>query len=296
MSGARDSAARKGQVPAKRSFFTPQNSMTSADTRSMTKTTLLRPGHFETPRVRPSGRYIQAGQSRMYYETYGHGRPLLLLHGGLSTIEGLRFQIPFFSKHFKVILPERPGHGRSPDIEGPYTYEKMARQMAHFMDALHIKKARLMGYSDGANLLYWLAAKRHDLVDRFISVGGNIHHAGCEPLFQKALKKQKIELDPRYAALSPDGERHYAAVFEKCRQLWLSEPKWKKSLLRKIKSPVLVAAGDRDMIQHEHTLVIFRNIANAQLTIVSGATHSLLKEKPKIINPIMLDFLKQVFQ
>ncbi len=254
----------------------------------------LSPRYFETlASCRPSGQYVQLGPVRMYYETYGHGKPLLLLHGGLSAIEGLRYQIPFFAKYFKVIVPERPGHGRTADIAGPYTYERMAQQTAGFMDALKLKKARLMGYSDGANLLYWLAAKRRDLVDRFISVGGNFNHTGCEPVFQKSLKKQKVELDPRYAALSPDGALHYPVVFEKCRRLWLSEPQWKASFLRKIKVPVLIAAGDCDMIQPEHTLALFQALPCAELAIIPGASHGLLKEKPKIINALMLDFLQQ---
>ena len=251
--------------------------------------------YFEIPARRPSGCYVRLGPIRMYYETYGHGKPLLLLHGGLSAIEGLRYQIPFFAKHFKVILPERPGHGRTADIAGAYHYEQMAWQTAAFMDALKLKQARLMGHSDGANLLFWLAAHRRDLVERFIAVGGNFNYRGCEPLFQKELKKQKIQLDPRYAALSPDGANHYPVVFEKCRKLWLSEPKWKAGLLRKIKTPALITVGDRDMIQHQHTLAMYRALPHAQLAMVPGTSHGLLKEKPKLVNAMMLNFLQQKF-
>jgi len=267
--------------------------MNNADKRFMKKPISLSPRYFEIPASRPAGRFVQLGQVRMYYETYGYGQPLLLLHGGLSTIEGLRYQIPFFAKHFKVILPERPGHGRTADTRGPYTYEHMARQTAAFMDVLKLKDARLMGYSDGANLLFWLAARRPDLVRRFIAVGGNFHHKGCEPKFQRALKKQRAELDPRYAVLSPDGAEHYPAVFEKCRTLWLSEPKWKLGLLRKVKAPGLIVAGDRDMIRPEHTLALFRGLPRADLAIIPGASHGLLKEKPKVINGLMLDFFTQ---
>ncbi len=236
---------------------------------------------------------MRAGKVRTYYETYGRGRPLLLLHGGLSCIEGLRYQIPFFAKHFKVILPERPGHGRTADISGHYTYEAMARQTAALMDALKIKKARLMGYSDGANLIYLLAAQRPDLVERFISVGGNFHYSGCERKFQKELKQQKPFLDPRYAVLSPDGAEHYPEVFKKCRRLWLTEPRWKKSLLRKIRARALIMSGDGDMIRHEHTLELYRSLRKAQLAVIPGTGHSLLKEKPQLVNPLMLEFLNQ---
>ncbi len=258
----------------------------------------LTPKYFENVHRKRQGRYAQIGKIRMYYETYGTGKPLLLLHGGLSCIEGLRYQIPFFAQRFKVILPERPGHGHTADTPGQYDYETLARQTANFMDKLGLKKARLMGYSDGANLLYWLAAKRPDLVGCFISVGGNFHHQGCEPGFQRNLKKQKIqtlEIDPRYAAYSPDGAEHYSSVYEKCRRLWLTEPKWKPGLLRKIKVPALIVAGDGDMIRHEHTLKLYRSLRESQLAIIPGASHSLLKEKHRMVNAMMLDFLKQKF-
>lgn len=255
----------------------------------------LTPAFFENPKRTTQGRYARSGNASLYYEVYGSGRPLLLFHGGLSCIDGLRHQIPFFAKHFKVIVPERPGHGHTADTPGPYTYEVLARQTAAFMDKLRIRKARVMGYSDGANLIFPLAAKRPDLVERFISVGGNIHHSGCEPAFQKDLKKQKVKIDPRYTAYSPDGKKHYPEVFEKCRRLWLTEPKWSLGLLKKIKAPALIMAGDQDMIRPEHTLAIYRNLRNAQLAVIPGAGHGLLKQKPDLANAIMLEFLTEKF-
>lgn len=252
----------------------------------------LTPKFFDhLDRKRP-GHYVRIGKTRLYYEVYGRGKPLLLFHGGLSCIEGLRYQIPFFARHFKVIVPERPGHGRSADTAGPYRYENLARLTDAFMKKLHLKKARMMGYSDGANLIYWLAAKYPARVDRFISVGGNFHYRGCEKIFQMELRRQKPQIDPRYAALSPDGAAHYPVVFNKCRRLWLEEPRWTKNLLRKIKAPALIVAGDRDMIRHEHSLEIFRSLRTSQLAVVPGTGHSLLKEKPELVNAMMLQFLQ----
>lgn len=253
----------------------------------------LTPKYFDNLNIVRRGHYVRVGKGRMYYEVYGSGSPLLLLHGGLSCINGLRYQIPFFARHFKVIVPERPGHGHTADLKGNYSYEQLARQTAAFMDKLRVREARLAGYSDGANLIFWLAARRPDLVGRFISIGGNFHYSGCEPAFQRELKKQKPgEVDPRYAAYSPDGPGHYAEVYEKCRRLWLTEPRWKSGLLRRIKAPALIVAGDRDMIRHEHTLALFRHLPRAQLAIVPGTTHSLLKEKPGLVNRMMYEFLK----
>lgn len=255
----------------------------------------LTPKFFENVKSKRNGRYANIGRLRLYYEVYGKGEPLFWLHGGLSCIDGLRFQIPFFSESFKVILPERPGHGHTADIAGKYSYEAMAEQALALMKVLKIKKANFAGYSDGANLLLWLAAKYPERVKKIVLVGGNYHHRGCEPAFQRDLKKQnpkKYGIDPRYQAYSPDAPEHYFQVFEKCRKLWLTEPKWKPSLLKKIKCPTLIVAGDRDMIKPEHSIEMMRLIEKSQLAIIPDASHSLLKEKPKLANQIILDFLK----
>ena len=93
-------------------------------------------------------------------------------------------------------------------------------------------------------------------------------------------------------AYSPDKTEHYHQVFEKCRKLWLTEPQWKVSLLKKIHCPALIVAGDKDMIKPEHSLEMFRNIKQSQLAIIPGTSHSLLKEKPELVNKIIADFLK----
>lgn len=253
----------------------------------------LTPDYFTNLKRKRRGDMLPIGKTLLYYETYGKGKPFFLFHGGLSCIDGLRHQIAFFAKYFKVIVPERPGHGHTADIRGPYTYEAFAGQTARFMDALKIKKALMLGTSDGANLIFYLAAKRPDLVSRFIAVGGNFHYSGCDAEFQKHLKKQRPKTDSRYAAYSPDGKKHYTEVFNKCRTLWLTQPKWKESLLRAIKAPGLIVAGDRDMITHEHTLELFRCLRRAELAIIPGTTHSVLKEKPRLVNQIILEFLRQ---
>ena len=256
----------------------------------------LTPKFFENLRSNLHGQYVLLGGSKVYYETYGRGEPLFWLHGGLSCIDGLRFQTPFFARYFKVILPERSGHGHSPDIAGPYSYEAMAEQTLLLMKKLKIKKASFAGYSDGANLLLWLAAKYPARVKKIILVGSNFHSRGCESFFQSDLKKQnlkKLEVDPRYERYSPDGKAHYVQVYQKCRKLWLTEPKWKVSLLKKIQCPTLIAVGDRDMIKLEHTLEMFKNIKKSELAVIPGASHSVLKEKPELINPVMLNFLKR---
>src|SRR5437879_8815789 len=93
--------------------------------------------------------YVQAGGLRAYYEAVGEGEPLILLHGGLCTVETFGAQIPALASGYRVYVPERRGHGRTPDVEGPITYELMAQDTIAFMEALGIESAHLVGWSDG---------------------------------------------------------------------------------------------------------------------------------------------------
>jgi len=251
-------------------------------------------------RLGRSGKYLDVGRSRIYYETYGEGEPLFMFHGGSSTLEAFRCQIPELSKYFRIILPERPGNGHTADIDGPYSYKNMADDMVSFAHALDIQRAPFVGYSDGANLLLFIALEHPFLVEKFVSIGGNFHHSGCNPDFQNEMRnlpRDSVgeEIDEKYAKYSPDGPDHYAEVFYKTRQLWLTQPTFKKQDIEKIQTPALILCGDHDVIERQHTLDFFEALPNAYLSIVPGTTHRLIKEKPAIVNRILLDFLQNPY-
>ena len=94
--------------------------------------------------------YVNAGGVRTYYEIHGEGESLVLLHGGLATAESWAMQIPALAERYRVYVPERRGHGRTPDVAGPMTYEMMAEDTAAFLDAAGTGTAHLVGWSDGA--------------------------------------------------------------------------------------------------------------------------------------------------
>ncbi len=97
----------------------------------------------------PMGRYVDAGVVHAYYEVEGQGDPLILLHGGVATIETWSAQRAALSERYRVYLPERRGHGRTPDVPGPTGFDIMARDTIAFMEALAIDSAHLVGWSDG---------------------------------------------------------------------------------------------------------------------------------------------------
>ena len=242
------------------------------------------------------GAYVDAGGVNTYYESHGEGEPLLLLHGGLCTIETFFAQTPELAKRFRLILPERRGHGRTADVDGPITYEAMARDTVAFMAALGIESAHFVGYSDGANVGILVAMARPDLVRRFVSISGNFDCEGLTDEGRAFFESMQADtfipmLADLYKKASPDGPDHWPVVFEKMRRMFLSEPKIRPTQLGSIKAPTLVMAADRDLMTLEHTLALFQAIPNAQLCIVPGATHALLFEKPAVVNAAVLAFL-----
>lgn len=118
------------------------------------------------------GKYITVGKSQIYYETYGHGAPLLLLHGGLGSISSFKNCIPELAKHYLVIAPDSPGHGRSSHTDS-LSYQFLADYIAEFIDLLKLDSLYVLGWSDGGIIGLILAAERPDKIKKLIAVGAN---------------------------------------------------------------------------------------------------------------------------
>lgn len=238
------------------------------------------------------------GLSTFYHE-WGQGDPLLLLHGGFGSGEDMQPIGRELAKHFRVIAPDRRGHGRTPDVEGPITYENMAADTIAFMEAMNLPKAHLVGYSDGGILCLLIALQRPDLISRMVPLSANFHHEGIPPqtmamfgsVTPDVLKMMLPEPVAYYEQSSPDGAEHFPEVFEKIKQMIMTEPTLKAEELSKITVPTLVISADRDLMTIEHTVAIFEAIPNAQLCIVPGSTHALAIERAEDVSRAALRFL-----
>jgi pimeloyl-ACP methyl ester carboxylesterase len=240
--------------------------------------------------------YVAAGGLRTYYEALGAGEPLVLLHGGLCTIETWGGQASALAERYRVYLPERRGHGRTPDVEGPFTYGDMADDTIAFMDALAIGRAHLVGWSDGALVGLIVALRRPDLVSKLVLIGQPVTLDGARPEYAAMLEQMTPDsfppmLQEAYAAVSPDGADHFAVVFEKCRALWASETGIAVADLAAVAVPTLILLGDDDLPTIEHAGALQRALSDSQLGVVPGASHGLPMEKPELTNWLILDFL-----
>lgn len=227
----------------------------------------------------------------LWYADFGSGEPLVLLHPGGAGVDSraLTPQVEEFADHFHVYTPEQRAHGRTPDVEGPLSFEQMAADTAVFVDEIVGEPARLLGVSDGAVVALTVALRRPDLVERLVLAAGVFHrdgwHAGVldgdPPDF----------LEDGYAQLSPDGPEHYRIVVAKLAAMHADQPSFTPADLGQVRCRTLVLVGDDDEVRLDHAIAAYQAIPNAELAVIPDTSHGVLVEKPELCNQIIDTFL-----
>ncbi|WP_457055171.1 alpha/beta fold hydrolase [Kribbella sp. CWNU-51] len=240
--------------------------------------------------------YVDARGVRTYYEELGAGEPVLLLHGGGVTADSWLAQAPALAERYRVLIPERRGHGRSPDVDGPVTMEIFAADTVAFIEALELGPVRVIGWSDGGKVGMSLALSRPELVRKLVLIGTELTHAGGTAANQALLRPEGLEVlketfRQQYDPLSPDGPGHFDVVFDKWARMWDTLPDVVLTDLKALPMPVLLMQGDDDCVRIEHTAEVARAIPDAQVAVVPGTSHGLPLEKPGLVNSLLLDFL-----
>jgi pimeloyl-ACP methyl ester carboxylesterase len=243
-----------------------------------------------------NGDFVDVDGVRTYYEVTGTGAPLILLHGGMCTAETLDALTSVLAERYQVHVPERYGQGRTPDIEGPITYEHMAQHTIAFMEALGITSAHLAGWSDGALVGLLVALRRPKLVHKLVLIDQFVTLDGAAPGYLAFMAAFSAESAPpflveMYGALSPDGPAHFPVVFDKLHTLWVGETGIDLTDLEHVTAPTLVLVADDGCMRVEQAAAVQRALPDAQLAVVPGTSHGLPMEKPHIVNQLILDFL-----
>ncbi|HET6253216.1 MAG TPA: alpha/beta hydrolase [Puia sp.] len=231
-----------------------------------------------------AGHYIMANGIRLYYETYGVGQPLLLLHGNSESISSFAKQIPALSLDYKVIAVDTRGQGRSGDDGRLYTYDLFAADMNALLDSLHLDSVGILGWSDGGNTGLIMAIDYPAKVRRLAVMGAVIfidHSVVGNWIFHLLHKEQR----------SLAGDTTYSANRSRLITLLLTEPRHNFADLRHILCPVLVMAGEKDVVKEGHTRGIASHIPHSQLVIFPGGTHEEPDTNPALFNKTVLDFL-----
>jgi len=244
-----------------------------------------------------AGHYVRLNGIRMYYEDHGKGSPLILLHGGAGSGAQFAGQVPFFETRFRVIVPDACGQGRTTDRPGPLSYHAMAEDVIALMDSLGVKRADVMGWSDGAIEGLDLAMNHPGRIDHLVAFGANFRPDGLNP-DDRAWADTAVAADfgpdmrRFYDSVAPD-TTHYEAAMNKIIALWRTQPNYTAEELRRIRARTLIAAGEHDVVREEHTRALAAAIPGARLWIVPGASHSVIQEKPDLVNRTVLEFLQR---
>jgi pimeloyl-ACP methyl ester carboxylesterase len=242
--------------------------------------------------------YVDVRGLKTYYEVLGEGPPLLLLHGGFGNAASMMPMAERLAKTHRVYMPERRGHGHTPDI-GDINYVLMTEDTAGFLREMGISRAPVVGYSDGAIICLYLAMKYPDLAERIVPISANFHWNGLTERMREVFAKSTPEafaqvlgdLVTHYNASSPDGPEHFPVVFAKMQHLFLNEPNLTAEDLAAIQTPTLVLAADRDLMTIEHTVELHKAIPGSQLCVIPGANHNLVFDRAEEVCAAVSRFL-----
>jgi pimeloyl-ACP methyl ester carboxylesterase len=231
-----------------------------------------------------AGQYKRINGINLYFETYGAGKPMLLLHGNGGSIASHESRINFFSKYFKVIAIDSRGHGKSEDNSSILTYEQMAADINSLLDSLNIDSSFIWGQSDGGILALIIAMKYPRKVNRIAAFAPNIQPdtSAVEPALIDMVKAEF--LNPK------------SGKAKQLSQLLLEQPHIELKDLKAIRCPSLIISGDRDAIRIDHIVSIFKAIRLSNLFIMPGATHFGANEYPDLMNSVVLNFFTGPFR
>ncbi len=252
--------------------------------------------------------YAEVNGLKMYYEVYGNGKPIVLLHGSFMTIPLNWSQwIPLLAKDRKVIVAEMQGHGRTRDIARPISYEGMANDVSGLLKYLKIDNADILGYSMGGGIAFQVAVHYPEQVRRLIVLSGTYRHDGWWPdaeasfaTFTPDMFKGTL-IQNQYESLGND-LAHFPEFVKKVVSIDLKPYDWFKDV-KNIQAPIFIAIGDADGVRYEHALELFRakgggkmgdlhGLPESRLAILPGTTHiGMVMQRTDWLIPLITDFL-----
>ena len=225
--------------------------------------------------------YSQVNGISMYYEIHGSGKPMVLIHGGGSTITSAFGRIlPLFAKHYRVIAMELQAHGRTGDREAPESFEQDADDVAALLRNLDIVKASIFGFSNGGNTAMQIAIRHPQMVEKLVVASSFYKREGLIEGFYEGMKDAILSdmpapLAAAFLAVNPDPEK-LQNMFNKDKQRMMGFRNWKDEDLQSIKAPVLLINGDKDVATVAHTVAMSKVITGSRLMILPAVHGSYI--------------------
>jgi pimeloyl-ACP methyl ester carboxylesterase len=255
----------------------------------------------------PTGMYIEANGLEVYYEDYGEGEPLMLIHGGTATSQSWASHLPAFTEHFEVFTPDSRGHGRTGNPTGELGYRVMADDLASLIDALGLQRPLVLGYSDGGQIALELGLRYPGLA-RALVLGGTqfrFSEAYLEAVRSLLRITEGEELDteklergqPEWVAYLCEahghvyGPEYWRTYVKQIAALWLRPLRYTPEDISAVTDPVLLLVGDRDGVCTEESVELFGVLPNAELAVAPASDHGFIEAKAGLFDALALDFL-----
>ncbi|MDT7728399.1 MAG: hypothetical protein QOI21_4975 [Actinomycetota bacterium] len=244
--------------------------------------------------------YASVNGLELYYEVHGSGRPLVLLHGGLLTID-LTFAavLPALAETRQVIAVELQGHGHTADAEREMSLENLADDVAGLLDHLGIASADVFGFSLGGLTSLQLAMRHPGRVGRMIVASAHFRPDGYYPEIaagdptstRMPTQADFQAMQDAYARVAPHPE-HFDAIMGKTSGMVHALEGWKDDELRAITAPALLVIGDHDFVRVEHAAEMHDLIPGSQLAVLPGTTHMGVMTRSDLLLPMAEAFLR----
>ncbi len=251
--------------------------------------------------------YADVNGLKMYFEVYGNGKPIVLLHGSYMNIH-LNWQhfIPLLAKDRKVIVAEMQGHGRTKDISREFSYEGMADDVSDLLKHLKIDSADILGYSMGGGVAFQVAVRHPEQVRRLVILSGTYKHDGWWPEVEAMYSTftpdmfKGTPIQKQYDSLGND-PANFPEYVRKVISIDLKPYDWSKDV-KKIQAPIFMLIGDMDGVRYEHALELFRakgggkmgdlnGLPKSRLAILPATTHIGMMQRTDWLIPMITDFL-----
>jgi pimeloyl-ACP methyl ester carboxylesterase len=245
--------------------------------------------------------YVDVNGVHMYYETYGDGSPLVLLHGGMLSIDqNFAGLIPTLARKHRVIGIEMQGHGRTADIDREITPAALASDVVGMLDHLGIDRAHVLGHSMGAAVALELAVNHPDRVRSVVPISASVRPDGMhsdlgDPSTYATSPRLPTQMDfaefqTEYKRLSPHPEQ-FDAFLAKMSASAADLKGWTDEQLAGISAPVLIVQGDLDFTTNEHAALMQQLIPGSHLAILPNTTHMQVTRRAEVLLPMLDDFL-----
>lgn len=248
-----------------------------------------------------SSRFAKINDVKIHYKIYGTGSDaLFLLHGSMECMTEWDKQLVDFSKRYKVITMDNRGHGKSTFTDRKMDYFLMSEDVLALMSVLKIDSAHIVGFGDGGIIGLYLAITHPEKVRKLVAIGAN-YKVDTSVVYHEVLEKVKAWDDDKVYSFVRNNFRGWpndnmlTQFTTRMKTMLLTEPNLTIGDLNKIKCPALFMTGDHDIIKMSHTSEMFESVQRGYLAVIPGAKHYPQKDKPAVVNSIILDFLSKKF-